>query len=171
MKVQGVSVVNKSYKETLELIRKAARPLTITFIRQTIDSEVLQGYCFLGKGPFFQSANHLNEFKRRYFVVGGPIAKKNILQLYSSKHAYHETVVSLFRKQTLIHSVKTYPLTYDFKVSTLDKRHLDGISVPLWVFSFMTPSATFKSIRVALENSKNAKELYTTMKKFAGKSL
>lgn len=91
------------------------------------------------------------------------------LQVYDSKKAYHATVVALFQRRRPTHRVKTYALTYSFKCTDLTERRIEGNSAPLKIFSFMTPTAKFKAIRVASESRKNVETLYEKIKKYTGK--
>ena len=144
-----------TYKQTLELIKSPARPMKMVFERESLKEEIVQGYFFVSKGPFFSTPTTMDKWKRKYVVLGGPIAKKNVVQIYDSKKAYHNTVVALFQRRRPTHRVKTYALTYSFKCSELQERKIEGNSAPLKLFSYMTPQARFKSIRVASESRKN----------------
>jgi hypothetical protein len=118
-------------------------------------------------------------------------------QIYDSKKAYHNTVVALFQRRRPHNRVKTYALTYSFKTSelqvrwwlvtfgrprssrcltrarllcgSLQERKMQGNSAPLKFFSYMTPTARFKSIRIASESKKNVQVLYEKVKRFSGK--
>lgn len=90
-------------------------------------------------------------------------------QIYDSKKAYHATVVALFQRRRPTHRVKTYALTYSFKCSDLQERRMEGNSAPLKIFTYMTPTARFKSIRVASESRKNIDVLFDKVKRYCGK--
>jgi len=167
--INGVDVSDKTYKETLELIKSPERPMLVLFEKESLTEEVLAGYFFVSKGPFFSTPTSMENWKRKYVVLGGPIAKKNVLQIYDSKKAYHNTVVALFQRKRPYNRVKTYPLTYAYKCSNLEERCMKGNSAPLKLFSFMTPQARFKSIRVASESRKQVQELYDRVRRFSGK--
>jgi hypothetical protein len=167
--INGHDVSNKTYKETLELVKAPERPMRVVLERESPQDEIVQGYFFVSKGPFFSTPTTMDRWKRKYVVIGGPIAKKNVLQIYDSKKAYHNTVVSLFQRKRPTHRVKTYALTYSFKASDLQERKMEGNSAPLKMFTFMTPQARFKSIRVASESKKNVQVLYDRVKRFTGK--
>lgn len=168
--INGEDVTGLTYKETLERIKSQARPMTVVFERESLKEEVLQGYFFVSKGPFFSNPTTMDKWKRKYIVLGGPIAKKNVFQIYDSKRAYHNTVVALFQRKRPAHRVKTYALTYAFKLSPLQERKMEGHTAPLKFFAFMTPAARFKSIRIASETRKNVAALHERFGRFAGKS-
>jgi hypothetical protein len=167
--INGEDVTGLTYKETLERIKSQVRPMRVVFERESLKEEVLQGYFFVSKGPFFSNPTTMDKWKRKYIVLGGPIAKKNVLQIYDSKRAYHNTVVALFQRKRPAHRVKTYALTYAFKLSPLQERKMEGHTAPLKFFSFMTPAARFKSIRVASETRKTVAALHERFGRFAGK--
>ncbi len=166
--INGEDVTCLTYKETLERIKSHVRPMRVVFERESLKEEVLQGYYFVSKGPFFSNPTTMDKWKRKYVVLGGPIAKKNVLQIYDSKRAYHNTVVALFQRKRPAHRVKTYALTYAFKLSPLQERKMEGHTAPLKFFAFMTPAARFKSIRIASETRKNVQELHERFGRFAG---
>lgn len=168
--INGEDVTALTYKETLERIKSPVRPMRVVFEREPQQKEeVLQGYYFVSKGPFFSNPTSMDKWKRKYVVLGGPIAKKNVLQIYDSKRAYHNTVVALFQRKRPQHRVKTYALTYAFKLSPLQERKMEGHTAPLKFFAFMTPGARFKSIRVASETKKSVQALHERFGRFAGK--
>ncbi|TFJ88322.1 hypothetical protein NSK_000671 [Nannochloropsis salina CCMP1776] len=168
--INGEDVTGLTYKETLERIKGQARPMPVVFERESLNEDVLQGYFFVSKGPFFSNPTTMDKWKRKYIVLGGPIAKKNVLQIYDSKRAYHNTVVALFQRKRPSHRVKTYALTYAFKLSQLQERRMDGHTAPLKFFAFMTPAARFKSVRIASETRKSVQGLQERFSRFAGKS-
>lgn len=167
--INGENVVDKTYKHTLDLIKAPDRPMCVVFERESLKEEVLQGYYFISKGPFFSTPTNMDKWKRKYIVLGGPIAKKNVLQVYDSKRAYHNTVVALFQRKRPTHRVKTYALTYSFKCSDLQERKMEGHTAPLKYFTFMTPTARFKSIRLGCETKKSVQVLHERCRRFTGK--
>jgi hypothetical protein len=81
MSINGESVIGKTYKETLDMVKLPARPMRIVFEKESPKDEVIQGYFFVSKGPFFSLPTTMDKWKRKYVVLGGPIAKKNVLQV------------------------------------------------------------------------------------------
>lgn len=80
-------------------------------------------------------------------------------------HQYHDGHAILFRDTYSPSRARTY----SFKCTDLAERRIEGNSAPLKIFSFMTPTAKFKAIRVASESRKNVETLYEKIKKYTGK--
>lgn len=58
----------------------------------------------------------MGSWQRQYFVIGGAVAKPNVLQLYDSKQDYEEVVVAMFQNKPYQHiNLKAYKLGISFK--------------------------------------------------------
>jgi hypothetical protein len=75
-----------------------------------------QGVCYTRKDMGYGPPSSLSSWQPQYFVIGGAVAKPNVLQLYDSKSDYEEVVVNMFQGKSVNHiNLKAYKLGLSFK--------------------------------------------------------
>jgi hypothetical protein len=75
-----------------------------------------QGVCYTRKDMGYSPPSSLSSWQPQYFVIGGAVAKPNVLQLYDSKSDYEEVVVNMFQGKSVNHiNLKAYKLGLSFK--------------------------------------------------------
>jgi hypothetical protein len=129
--------------------------------------ECVSGFCLTRKsvGPLPPST--FATWKRRYFVLGGAVANKNVLQIYKSKADYETVVVALFEQKTVDVKLKAYKLSTDIKLSGVKSIKYPEIGTSsLYYFSFMPPKANFKNIKFGSDNNETITELHSHMRRF-----
>jgi len=88
--LNGRNAVGMAYQETLNLVKKLPRPLTVVLEQVAAFRDAAQGVCYtrkdMGQGP----PTSWEAWKPQYFVIGGAVAKPFVLQLYDSKRDYEE---------------------------------------------------------------------------------
>ncbi|CAN0434483.1 unnamed protein product, partial [Ectocarpus sp. 8 AP-2014] len=112
-RVNGDTVEGLTYQQTLECIKNAARPLRVEFERGQLEQEDNVGQILFKKTvgvPRSYSA-----WQRRYFVLGGAVAKVHVLQVYVSKQSYDRMVLAVFENRRINERVKAYKLSNLFK--------------------------------------------------------
>ena len=98
---------NRAYLETLNLVKTTPRPMKIVLQEGKLaDDECISGYCLLRKSVGPIPPSQFATWKRRYFVLGGAVANKNVLQVYKSKRDYEHVVVSLFERRPIVVKLK-----------------------------------------------------------------
>ena len=146
--VQGEDVRGKPYLEVLDMVKTLPRPLKVVFAEGTLSSEdCVAGYCLLRKsvGPLPPSS--FNTWKRKFFVLGGAVANRNVLQVYRSKADYEKVVVSLFEKRAIDVKFKAYQLNREYRISPLKRQGYKDVNINVFFWGLMAPGAKFKMIK------------------------
>ena len=168
IKVNEIECRSKSYLETLELVKVTPRPLTLVMEKGQLSAEeCVSGFCLTRKsvGPIPPSV--FSTWKRRYFVLGGAVANKNVLQVYKSKADYEKIVVSLFERKKVNLKLKAYKLTPGFRLSNIKSVKYQEIgSATVYYFAFMPTTANFKNIKFGSDNRDNIQELHRHMSRY-----
>jgi hypothetical protein len=100
-----------------------------------------------------------------YFVIGGPIAKSNVLQVYGRKQDFEDTVVALFRKETITTHVQVFKLDMQCKLSVIKEKRYGAHVVRF--FSLKPPNYKFKSIKIAVNRDfEQLRKLHAQMSRF-----
>jgi hypothetical protein len=145
VKVNGIDVTDKSYAESLSLLKQPTRPLILEFERG-LGIYTTQGYCFKAATGSLNPPKRFNAWKLRYFVLGGPVAGSNVLQLYKSKSDFDKVVVSVVSRRPVTQKFKAYLLTTDYNSSIMRQKRYDSKPVPLDFFSIRRPGARFNKV-------------------------
>ncbi|CAN0401420.1 unnamed protein product, partial [Laminaria digitata] len=111
--VNGEAVEGLTYQQTLERIKRAARPLRVHFERGKLATEDNVGLILFKKTVGVPRS--FSAWQRRYFVLGGAVAKAHVLQVYVSKQSYDRMVLAVFERQRINERVKAYKLNNHFK--------------------------------------------------------
>ena len=169
MSVNGMDCKNLAYLDTLNLVKTTPRPMTVVLQEGKLaEDECITGYCLLRKsvGPLPPSS--FATWKRRYFVLGGAVANKNVLQVYKSKRDYEHVVVSLFERKPINVKLKAYKLTTGYRVSSLKSIRYSEVGANVFYFTLMTSQAKFKMIKFASDNADQIRELHKHVVRFTG---
>jgi len=122
LSINGMSVLDKTYNETLTLLKKQTWPLTLEF-EQGQTTYTPQGICIKCTLRSINPPRSLDGWKQRYYVLGGPIAGKNVLQLYKSKSDFDTAVEELILRKPLSVKFKTYYLTRDYNCTMVKDKY------------------------------------------------
>lgn len=141
--VDGIDVSNKSYQEALTLLKAARRPLTLRF-QKGLGEYTTQGYCLKSSGSSFSAPKRYSSWKLRYFVLGGPVAARNVLQLYKSKSDFDKVVISVVSRKPVTVKFKAYMLTNDYQVTELKETTYSSQPAPVLYFGIRRPNSRFK---------------------------
>ena len=160
---------HRPYLETLNLVKTTPRPMKVVLQEGKLaDDECISGYCLLRKsvGPIPPSS--FVTWKRRYFVLGGAVANKNVLQVYKSKRDYEHVVVSLFERKPIHVKLKAYKLSPGFSISALKSVRYSEVGANVFYFTLMTPQAKFKMIKFGSDNADQMRDLHQNVTRFTG---
>ncbi|KAJ0407728.1 hypothetical protein P43SY_009065 [Pythium insidiosum] len=160
--INGRSVANASYTSVLELIKSVPRPMTVRFKRGTVNKDTTQGNILtrISNGTFsvgnFTSGNAT--WTPKYFAFGG--AKMDVLQLFVSRAAYHECVISLYEKRAVHTQIQSFRLCRDHKISPIKTKIYKGYG-NLHYFSLTVPSLRFVAAKFASEDYETVKNIWS----------
>ncbi|CAN0198543.1 unnamed protein product [Ectocarpus sp. 4 AP-2014] len=163
-RVNGDTVEGLTYQQTLECIKNAARPLRVEFERGQLEQEDNVGQILFKKTvgvPRSYSA-----WQRRYFVLGGAVAKAHVLQVYVSKQSYDRMVLAVFENRRINERVKAYKLTNFFKCGPIKVKSFKGHPTPLYFFTVKPPKSRLKQLNFASQNLGDLQHLRTSISKF-----
>ncbi|CAN0039675.1 unnamed protein product [Ectocarpus fasciculatus] len=174
-RVNGDTVEGLTYQQTLECIKNAARPLRVEFERGQLEQEDNVGQILFKKTvgvPRSYSA-----WQRRYFVLGGAVAKVHVLQVYVSKQSYDRMVLAVFENRRINERVKAYKLSNLFKCGPIKARFcccrrersvksFKGHPTPLYFFTVKLPKSRLKQLNFASQNLGDLQHLRTSISKF-----
>jgi len=162
-KVNGVDVSDRPYIEALALLKQPTRPLVLEFERG-LGIYTTQGYCFKAATGSIHPPKRFSAWKLRYYVLGGPVAGYNVLQLYKSKSDFDKVVVSVVSRRPVLQSFKAYLLTNDYQLSLLRQKRYDMRPVPLDFFSIRRPNTRFNKVmhiaRIPNDSSNHIRNLH-----------
>uniref|UniRef100_K3WLB3 PDZ domain-containing protein n=1 Tax=Globisporangium ultimum (strain ATCC 200006 / CBS 805.95 / DAOM BR144) TaxID=431595 RepID=K3WLB3_GLOUD len=156
------SVARDSYATVLDMIKAAPRPMTIRFKRGTVNKDTTQGNVLtrISNGTF--SVGNLTRgnasWTVKYFAFGG--AKMDVLQLFVSRAAYHECVISLYEKRPVHTQIQSFRLCRDHKISPIKSKIYKGYG-NLHYFSLTVPSLRFVAAKFASEDYETLKNLWS----------
>ena len=69
--------------QTLEMVKTLPRPLKVKLEKIPIVSDASQGLCYTRKDMYYEAPSALSNWAQQYFVIGGAVAKPNVLQVHS----------------------------------------------------------------------------------------
>ncbi|TYZ61642.1 hypothetical protein PybrP1_001689 [[Pythium] brassicae (nom. inval.)] len=160
--INGHSVARDSYTVVLEMIKGAPRPMTVRFKRGTVNKDTTQGSVLtrISNGTF--SVGNLTKgnanWTDKYFAFGG--AKMDVLQLFVSRAAYHECVISLYEKRPVHTQIQSFRLCRDHKITPIKSKIYKGYG-NLHYFSLSVPSLRFIAAKFASEDYETLKNLWS----------
>ncbi|KAH8051868.1 endonuclease [Aureococcus anophagefferens] len=99
--INGVDATKLPYAKCLDMVKTLPRPLTLVLERSRASVDTAKGWCLVRKSAGTVAPSKMSAWKRMYFVVGGAVAKRHVLQLYATKAQYEDIVVRMFQGQPL----------------------------------------------------------------------
>jgi len=164
--INGQNCLRKTYQETLELVKTLPRPIFVVLeAPRDQEDDTTQGWC-LYKSSVAGAPRAYEKWKRRYYVVGGAVARPNVLQIYESKTSYEQVVVSMFQQKKITQRVKAWKLTRKFKISGIKSKVYRTRATPVKYFALKSPKSRMKQICFASENMAGIQALYAHTKRF-----
>ncbi|KAF1331624.1 hypothetical protein FI667_g4189, partial [Globisporangium splendens] len=156
------SVARDSYATVLDMIKAVPRPMAIRSKRGAVNKDTTQGNVLtrISNGTF--SVGNLTRgnasWTAKYFAFGG--AKMDVLQLFVSRAAYHECVISLYEKRPVRTQIQSFRLCRDHKISPTKSKIYKGYG-NLHYFSLTVPSLRFVAAKFASEDYETLKNLWS----------
>ncbi|KAH8047725.1 hypothetical protein JL721_12139 [Aureococcus anophagefferens] len=152
------------------MVKTLPRPLTLVLERSRASVDTPKGWCLVRKSAGTVAPSKMSAWKRMYFVVGGAVAKRHVLQLYATKAQYEDIVVRMFQSQPLTgFKYKAYALTHAFKCSNIQSKQYAGEHTPLKFFCLRNPYSRTKTMKLASDNPSVVTALHTHCMRFATK--
>lgn len=150
--INDKSVEHLPYAKCLDMVKTLPRPLKLLFERSRAALDTAKGWCLICKSIGAAAPSSIGQFKRAYFVVGGAVAKKNVLQLYETKAQYEDIVVRMFQNKGIAgQKYKAYALTSAFKISpVMTKNYKHG---ELKYFTLKNPYSRTKVIKFGADQN------------------
>jgi len=166
LSINGRDCTKLNYAQTLDMVKSTQRPIFVVLEASEIKEEdTSQGWC-LYKSSRLGAPRNFQDWKRRYFVIGGAVAKPNVLQVYHSKTDYETVVVNMFQNKKLTQEVKAWKLTKKFKTSGIKTKNYNNRTAAVKYFYFKTPKSQMKHICFAAETTQAIQILHTQTKSF-----
>eukprot|EP00622_Pseudochattonella_farcimen_P005332 FR740923.1.p1 GENE.FR740923.1~~FR740923.1.p1 ORF type:complete len:288 (+),score=32.39 FR740923.1:111-866(+) len=167
--VNEVDVSNKPYLEALELVKTMPRPLTLKFENSGFVKDASQDYCLIRKAQGYYAPQQYKQWSRKYFVIGGAVAKGNVLQLYESKIDYEQVVVNMFQNRPIQDiEFKAYKLGLSFKCGPCrEKSYGDKVITYFWI---KNPASKTKVLKLGSENASIITALHGQVRKYSSSS-
>jgi len=151
--LNGENVVGKPYNQTLDMVKMLPRPLRVTFEYAGNYHDMSQGEILLKKDIGYHPPSAITSWKPVFYVIGGAVARENVLQLYQSKSEYESVVVNLFQDKTVKDfNFKAYRLDLSFRCGPVQIKEYPGRKSLSW-FWIKNPQSKTKVLKVASENS------------------
>ena len=132
--INGQDATALPYAKCLELVKSLPRPLHLVFEKSMAACDAAKGWVLVRKSAGAGPPSSMAGWQRMFFVVGGAVAKRHVLQLYSSKAQYEDIVVRMFQGQPLTGmKYKAYALSGTFKCSAIQSKavHKSTVATPL----------------------------------------
>ncbi len=121
--INGQDATALPYAKCLELVKALPRPLHLVFEKSMAACDAAKGWVLVRKSAGAGPPSSMAGWQRMFFVVGGAVAKRHVLQLYSSKAQYEDIVVRMFQGQPLTGmKYKAYALSGTFKCSAIQSQ-------------------------------------------------
>merc|ERR1719409_1763466 len=99
--INGQDATALPYARCLEMVKSLPRPLHLVFEKSMAACDWAKGWVLVKKSAGSGPPSSMAGWQRMFFVVGGAVAKRHVLQLYSSKAQYEDIVVRMFQGQPL----------------------------------------------------------------------
>mmetsp|Transcript_2837 Transcript_2837/g.4260 ORF Transcript_2837/g.4260 Transcript_2837/m.4260 type:complete len:471 (+) Transcript_2837:302-1714(+) len=108
--VNNVCMEDSTYTDILQAIKHAPRPMKISFLRGSLgNGDDNAGHCLYKTCTGLPRSYKV--WKSRYYVMGGALARLNVLQLYPSKQAFDHIVINVFQGVRPKHNIKCIKLS------------------------------------------------------------
>jgi len=164
--LNGQPVLTKTYLETLEMVKTLARPLKVVMEKVGTYTDSSQGICYIRKDFGYNAPSKLAQWTQQYFVVGGAVAKQNVLQLYDTKADYEEVVVSMFQNKDIHHiPFKAYKLGLSFKCGACTTKTYPGRKLVTY-FWLKNPTSKTKVLKIGGDNASVLTGLHIQIAKY-----
>jgi len=156
VEINGADARSLPYARCLEMVKSNPRPLRLTFERSKASCDTAKGDCLVRKTAGSAPPSRFDQWKPCYFVVGGAVAKKHVLQFYESKAQYEHVVVCMFQGKPIANvTYKAYALTSAFKISGISAKNYKvpgGDYKTIKYFTLRNPHSRTKTMKLAAEN-------------------
>ncbi|KAJ1457633.1 hypothetical protein M885DRAFT_615064 [Pelagophyceae sp. CCMP2097] len=164
--INGRDATLMPYAEALDLVKTLPRPLTLLFERSRAACDTAKGWCLVYKSMGGSAPGGLSAWKRMYFVMGGVVAKRHVLQLYQTKAQYEDIVVRMFQGETVSGmKYKAYALSPAFKCSSVQSKQYSAQTVKF--FALRNPYSRTKTMKFGSENPSVIHALHSHVTKFS----
>ena len=121
--INGQDATALPYARNLEMVKSLPRPLHLVFEKSMAACDSAKGWVLVKKSAGSGPPSSMAGWQRMFFVVGGAVAKRHVLQLYSSKAQYEDIVVRMFQGQPLTGMKYTaYASSGTFKCSAIQSK-------------------------------------------------
>ena len=168
--INGQDATALPYAKCLELVKSLPRPLHLVFEKSMAACDSAKGWVLVKKSAGSGPPSSMAGWQRMFFVVGGAVAKRHVLQLYSSKAQYEDIVVRMFQGQPLTGmKYKAYALTGTFKCSAIQSKVYKGEHQPVKYFALRNPYSRTKTMKFASQNPSIVAALHNHVMRFATK--
>ena len=168
--INGQDATALPYAKCLELVKSLPRPLHLVFEKSMAACDSAKGWVLVKKSAGSGPPSSMAGWQRMFFVVGGAVAKRHVLQLYSSKAQYEDIVVRMFQGQPLTGmKYKAYALSGTFKCSAIQSKVYKGEHQPVKYFALRNPYSRTKTMKFASQNPSIVAALHNHVMRFATK--
>jgi len=168
--MNGVDATKLPYTQCLEMVKSNPRPLKLAFERSRASCDTAKGDCLVRKSPGTSPPSTYAAWKPSYFVIGGAVAKRHVLQFYETKAQYEAVVVRMFQNQP-VHDIKykAYALNSSFKLSMISSKNykVGGEYKTVKYFTLRNPHSRTKTLKLAAENPSVLHALHAHIQRFA----
>ena len=168
--INGQDATALPYARNLEMVKSLPRPLHLVFDKSMAACDSAKGWVLVKKSAGSGPPSSMAGWQRMFFVVGGAVAKRHVLQLYSSKAQYEDIVVRMFQGQPLTGmKYKAYALSGTFKCSAIQSKVYKGEHQPVKYFALRNPYSRTKTMKFASQNPSIVAALHNHVMRFATK--
>ena len=168
--INGQDATALPYARCLEMVKSLPRPLHLVFEKSMAACDSAKGWVLVRKSAGAGPPSSMAGWQRMFFVVGGAVAKRHVLQLYSSKAQYEDIVVRMFQGQPLTGmKYKAYALSGTFKCSAIQSKVYKGEHQPVKYFALRNPYSRTKTMKFASQNPSIVAALHNHVMRFATK--
>ena len=168
--INGQDATALPYARNLEMVKSLPRPLHLVFEKSMAACDSAKGWVLVKKSAGSGPPSSMSGWQRMFFVVGGAVAKRHVLQLYSSKAQYEDIVVRMFQGQPLTGmKYKAYALSGTFKCSAIQSKVYKGEHQPVKYFALRNPYSRTKTMKFASQNPSIVAALHNHVMRFATK--
>mmetsp|Transcript_4715 Transcript_4715/g.6685 ORF Transcript_4715/g.6685 Transcript_4715/m.6685 type:complete len:411 (+) Transcript_4715:100-1332(+) len=172
IQINDMDATKMPYSKNLDLVKTLSRPLVLVFERSKASCDTAKGVCLIRKSAGTAPPSSISSWKQSYFVVGGAVAKRNVLQFYDNKALYEDIVVKMFQNHPVAGlKYKAYAISSTFKCSEiLSKSYKSaGGNITLKYFTLKNPNSKTKTIKIAAENPSVLFALHSHIMRYASK--
>merc|ERR1719409_2378089 len=168
--INGQDATALPYARCLEMVKSLPRPLHLVFEKSMAACDAAKGWVLVRKSAGSGPPSSMAGWQRMFFVVGGAVAKRHVLQLYQTKAQYEDIVVRMFQGQPLTGmTYKAYALSGTFKCSAIQSKAYKGEHQPVKYFALRNPYSRTKTMKFASQNPSIVAALHNHVMRFATK--